>query len=242
MHSHILLAIDDASVRESARDYLSRNGYLTSIAASGEAVSRVVEQGSADLLVVDAAGCHEDALRVCHAVRSVSEVPIIVLSSRDDSEERISGFDAGADDYLVKPFNLRELVGRIKAVSRRASAKSKVIGYSFGDWRLDVLSHTLQHTDGSARVLTASDYRLLEALVIRAQETLSHEHLLQILHGADWRRFECSIEARMSRMRRLLRSRALIRNVYGEGYVFESAVAPNYALLPPGNDESCWAR
>ena len=247
MHSRILLAIDDTNVRESARDYLSRNGYLTSTAASREAAGRV-GQGSADLIIVDAEGRHDESLRVCHAVRRFSEVPIIVLSSRDDSEERIRGFEAGADDYLVKPFNPRELIGRIKAVSRRAalaqgaSATSDVRGYSFGDWRLDVASRALQHTDGSAHVLSASDFRLLEALVTHAQELLPREHILHVLHGRDWRRFEYSIEARMSRMRRLLRSRALIRNVYGAGYIFECAVVPDYLPLPPGREASWLVR
>lgn len=246
MHSRILLAVDDASVCESARDYLSRNGYLTSTAASREAVSRV-GQGSADLLVVDVAGHHEEALRVCQAVRSVSEVPIIVLSSRDDSEERIKGFDAGADDYLVKPLNLRELMGRIRAVSRRASlahreSVTEPRGYSFGDWRLDGVSHTLHHTDGSAHVLSASDFRLLEVLVTHAQQAVPRERILRILHGPGWQRFECSIEARMSRLRQLLRSRKLIRSVYGAGYVFESAVVPDYLPLPPGSDASWLVR
>jgi DNA-binding response OmpR family regulator len=121
MHPHILLAVDDEKLRESAGDYLNRNGYLTSSAPSREAASRVGRQGSADFLIVDVAGCAEEALRVCSAVRGFSAVPIIILSSRDDSEERIRGFDAGADDYLVKPFHPRELVARIRAVSRRVA-------------------------------------------------------------------------------------------------------------------------
>lgn len=182
------------------------------------------------VVVVDAVGGAEETLRVCFAIRSVSAVPIIVLSARDDSEERIRGFDAGADDYLVKPFNPRELRARIKVVARRASfapggsVAQASQGYRFGNWRLDVPSHTLRHAQGTVRVLTASEFRLLEAFVKHAQKVLPRSHLLQILHGGEWQRYEKSIEARMSRMRRLLRSETLIRSVYGVGYVFDSPV------------------
>lgn len=138
MH-HILLAIDDATLRNSASDYLSGQGFVTSTASSGEAARRVREKGSADVLIVDAVGCAEDALRVCSAVRSVSAVPMIVLTARDDAEERANGIDAGADDYLVKPIHLRELMARIRVVCRRASfaqfAGPEPFGYGFGyEW------------------------------------------------------------------------------------------------------------
>ena len=237
----ILLAIDDATLCDSASDYLSRQGYLTSTAASREAADRVGrEEDGADVLILDAVGCEEEALLACSAVRTVSAIPLIVLTWRDDSEERVKGIDAGADDYLVKPFNPRELMARIRVVSRRASfaraglAVREPHGYCFGEWRLDVLSHTLRHSDGSAQILTASEYRLIEVLVTCAGELLPRTRLLWCLHGREWSRYEHSIEARMSRMRRLLRdsrsrgSGRLIRSVYGAGYVFESAVAPDY--------------
>lgn len=247
MH-HILLAIDDATLCDSASKYLVRQGYRTSTAASAEAASRVSCEQSADVLVVDAVGCAEEALRVCSAVRRVSWVPIIVLTSRDDSEERVRGLDAGVDDYLVKPFNPRELMARIKVVSRRAAfarretAMPQPQRYWFGEWRLDVPSRSLRHADGAVEVLTASDFRLLEALVTHAQELLPRADLLRLLHGPEWDRFHHSIAARMSRMRRLLRdnrgSGTLIRSVYGAGYVFECSVVADYLLLAPGSDES----
>jgi two-component system OmpR family response regulator len=245
---HVLLAIDDAALCGSASDYLNRQGYLTSSATSGEAINRVSQEGAADVLVVDASGCADDALRVCSAIRTVSAVPMILLSARDDSEERIRGLDAGADDCLVKPFNPRELMARIKVVCRRASFSPRPDnaprGYRFGEWRLDVPSHTLEHADGSTRILTASEFRLLEALLTHPQQQLSRARLLQLLHGDAWRRYQRSIEARMSRMRRMLRESAnpaaqtLIRSVYGAGYVFESSVTKDYLLLPPGRDAS----
>ena len=250
---HVLLAIDDSALRSSASDYLNRQGYLTSTAASGDALSKVHQGGGgADVVVVDAVGSAENALRVCSAVRTVSAVPMIVLTERDDAEERIRGLDAGADDYLVKPFNPRELMARIKVVCRRASfsqrADSAPRGYRFGEWRLDIASHTLEHSDGSTHILTATEFRLLEALVAHPQEVLSRARLLQLLHGPEWRRYQHSLEARMSRMRRLLResgspaAQTLIRSVYGAGYVFESFVAKDYLLLPPGRDASWLVR
>jgi DNA-binding response OmpR family regulator len=207
-----------------------------------------VREGDVEVLVVDAGDNAEEALRLCFAVRSESAVPIIVLSSRDDPEERIRGFKAGADDYLVKPFNPRELTARIKVVARRAAfapgrhAEPKPCAYRFGEWRLDVLSHTLQHSDGSAQILTASEFRLLEALVTHAQRVLPRAYLLRILHGPEWNRYEHSIEARMSRLRKLLRSeRTLIRGIHRLGYVFESRVRTDY-LLAPGSAASCELR
>ena len=236
----ILLAIDDAALRSLASDYLSGQGYLTATAASREAANKVMQEDGADVLVLDASGCAEEVLLACSAIRSISPIPLIVLTARDDSEERIRGLDAGADDYLVKPFNPRELVARIRVVSRRAwfargeVADRKPSSYRFGEWRLDLLSHTLRHADGSARVLTASEFRLLEVLVTHAQKLLPRARLLWCLHGREWNRYETSIEARMSRLRLILRDRRndgsvpLIQTVYGAGYLFGSAVAPEY--------------
>ena len=174
------------------------------------------------VVVVDAVSGAEEALRMCSAIRSVSTVPIIVLSEQDDSEERIRGLDAGADDYLVKPLNPRELMARIKVVARRASfapggpMSPTPRSYRFGKWRLDVPSHTLHHADGTARILTASEFQLLEALVKSAQQVLPRDQ------------YGHSIEVRMSRMRRLLRSETLIRSVYGVGYLFDSPVEADY--------------
>lgn len=242
---HILLAIDDSALCNSASDYLSRQGYLTSAAPSREAADKVRAKGSADVLILDAVGCEQDSLRVCRAVRHCSPVPIIVLTERDDSDERVRGLEAGIDDYLVKPFNPRELTARIKVVSRRASfAKTALtqpepLGYRFGEWRLDVASRTLCHSDGSAQGLTSSDFRLLEMLVTHAQKLLPLVELLQLLHGPAWQRFsEDSLATRMSRMRQLLRDRGAIRSVYGAGYVFERPVETDYLLLPPGSDAS----
>lgn len=251
MH-HILLAIDDATLRESASDYLNRQGCFTFTAESREAARNVLQEEGADCLVVEAAGGAEDTLCVCSAVRGVSGIPIIVLSFRDDSEERARGLEAGIDDYLVVPFNPRELMARIKVVSRRAAFapvnRMEPCGYRFGEWRLDALSRTLHHSDGSVKILTASDFRLLETLVMHAHEILPRSHLLQVLHGREWYRYEHSIEARMSRMRRLLRgncgsrSGTLIRSVRRAGYLFESRVETNYSLLPPGRDASWLVR
>jgi len=242
---HILLAIDDSALRNSASDYLSRQGYLTSAASSSEAAEKVRVKGCADVLILDAIGCEQDSLRVCRAVRHCSAVPIIVLTERDDSDERVRGLEAGIDDYLVKPFNPRELTARIKVVARRASfahevpARPEPLGYRFGEWRLDVASRTLWRSDGSAHGLTASDFRLLEALVSRAQQLLPLVELLRLLHGPNWRRFsEDSLATRMSRLRQLLRDRGAIRSVYGAGYVFERPVETDYLLLPPGSEAS----
>jgi two-component system OmpR family response regulator len=204
--------------------------------------------GSPDVLILDAAGCEQDSLRVCRAVRSFSPVPIIVLTSRDDSDERVRGLEAGIDDYLVKPFNPRELMARIRVVSRRAafaqwaSARPEHHGYRFGEWRLDVPSRTLWHSDGSAQVLTASDFRLLETFVTHAQKLVSVVELLRLLHGPEWQRFPESLATRMSRLRQLLRDRGAIRSVYGAGYVFERAVETDYLLLPPGSEASWLVR
>jgi two-component system OmpR family response regulator len=236
MH-HILLAIDDAMLRTWASDYLSHQGYLT-FAARGT-TECVLQEESADCLIIETEGGGEDVPRMCSAIRDVSMIPIIVLSSRDDSEERLRALEAGADDYLVTPFNPRELTARIRVVSRQTALRPsrgfepEPRGYRFGEWRLDMLSHTLQHSDGSVQMLTMSEFRLLEALVKSERELLPRAHLLRILHGSAWRDYPRGIEVRMSRMRRLLRanrsarSGTLIRSIRGEGYVFEGTVVPD---------------
>jgi two-component system, OmpR family, response regulator len=228
--THVLLAIDDATLCDSANEYLSRQGYLTSTTTTREAVDRVCQDEGADVLILDALGCAEET---CSALRCVSAIPLIVLTSRDDSEERARGLDAGADDYLVKPFNPRELMARIRVVVRRASfesagsAQAQPHAYYFGDWCLEVPSRTLRHADGSAHALTGSEFRLLEALVTHPRELLP---------------FDRSIAPRMSRMRQILRDRKMIRCLYGAGYLFESDVVTDYLLLAPGREASWLVR
>jgi two-component system OmpR family response regulator len=234
---HILLAIDDLALRASASDCLIRHGYATSTAASKKMPSEVWRKAGVDCLIVDDSAGAENTTRLCSGVRQLSaSLPIIVLGSQEGTEARIDTLEAGADDYVLKPIDPRALMARVKAIFR-ASSRTRTSptpwragSYAFGSWRLNVPSHTLRHSDGSVRILTAAEFKLLEAFLKDAGKVIPRARLLRVLHGAQGMQLEHALEARISRMRRLLgesgrpASQSLIRNVYGAGYAFEGTV------------------
>ncbi|MEJ0039167.1 MAG: response regulator transcription factor [Gammaproteobacteria bacterium] len=236
----VLIVSDDESTTVAISNYLRQHGYRVSAVANNLAVMRVRDNPHVGLVLLDAllptADPATDALVLCRRIRGRSVVPIIIASATNNSEERVLGFEAGADDYIVKPFNLRELLGRIRAVHRRALRASGNIdtpspnGYRFADWRLDVRSHTLQHADGSAQTLTASDFLVMELLVTHPLQIVSRSNLVQLIYGRDWDPLGRNIDSRISRIRRLLRenhgfdSHRLIKSVYGKGYILACPV------------------
>jgi two-component system OmpR family response regulator len=166
---------------------------------------------------------------LCRDLRSRSQVPIIMLTARGEDVDRIVGLELGADDYLAKPFNPRELLGRIKAVLRRAAhaprdpSPERVHGFSFGGWRLDTITRTLTDASGRDVALSGAEYRLLAVLLGSANRVLSRTQLTELLRGRDADPFDRSIDVRVSRLRQILgddaRAPHIIKTVYGEGYV-----------------------
>lgn len=230
--ARILLVDDDRRLSALLCKYLEENGYRVTVAGDGSAMRRALQEAQADLLLLDVMLPGEDGFTLCRALRMTSQLPIIMLSALAGDEERIRGIEAGADDYLVKPFNPRELLGRIRAVLRRASKSAQPRRareiYRFGDWRLETASRRLTHADGRSKLLAVADFRLLVLLLSHPMQVLSRAQLMESLHGRDVEPLDRSIDASISRLRHALEDNGniqhLIKTVYGTGYVFSAVV------------------
>jgi two-component system OmpR family response regulator len=203
---HLLIVDDDREIRGLLAQYLDKHDFRTTAVADGREMRRVMERSHIDLLV-----------------------PIIMLTARGEDVDRIVGLELGADDYLGKPFNPRELLGRIKAILRRTAhaprdpSPESVRGFSFGGWRLDTITRTLTDAGGRDVALSGAEYRLLAVLLGSGNRVLSRAQLTELLRGRDADPFDRSIDVRVSRLRQILgddaRAPQIIKTVYGEGYV-----------------------
>jgi two-component system, OmpR family, response regulator len=235
-HAHLLLVEDDYEASELLREYLEAHGYRASTARSGAAMRRALRETRVDLMILDVMLPGESGLDLCRQVRAASYVPIIMLTALGDDVDRIVGIDAGADDYVGKPFSPRELLARVRSVLRRSALAprdpkhTEVRGYRFGPWRLDVASRSLTHADGSSAFLTAAEFRLLSLLLAHPTQLLSRADLRWHLRPRSRDARGPSIDGRISRLRRLLREDArtpqIIKTVHGEGYVVGVEVEP----------------
>jgi two-component system OmpR family response regulator len=227
--SHILVVDDDRDIRTLLCDYLEKNGFRTSAVAEGKALRRTLEHTHVDLIVLDLMLPGDDGLTLCREIRTRSQVPIIMLTALGEDIDRIVGMEVGADDYLPKPFNPRELLVRIRAVLRRAvhaprdPLPHEVKAYCFAGWRLDVTSRTLTHENGTNVPLTGAEFRLLSVLLAHPHRVLSRVQLAELTRGRDIDPFDRSIDVRISRLRQALgdggRSPQIIKTIYGEGYL-----------------------
>jgi two-component system OmpR family response regulator len=226
---HILIVDDDHEIRTLLRDYLEKNGFRATAVADGKGMRRALEQTHVDLIVLDLMLPGEDGLSLCRELRAKSQVPVLMLTALGEEVDRIVGLEVGADDYLAKPFNPRELLGRIKAILRRTAymprdpVPESVRGYRFGAWELDTTTRELKHKDGTTVSLSGAEFRLLAVLLAHPKRVLSRAQLMDLLRGRDLDPFDRSIDVRISRLRQTLRDEAraptIIKTVYGEGYV-----------------------
>ena len=226
--SHLLIVDDDREIRTLLSQYLDKQGFRTTAVADAREMRRVLERSHVDLIVLDLMLPGEDGLSACRELRTRSQVPVIMLTARSEDVDRIVGLELGADDYLPKPFNPRELLGRIRAVLRRAAHAPRdpnpqaVRGFSFGGWRLDTTRRTLTGGEGEVP-LSGAEYRLLAVLLAAGNRVLSRTQLAELLRGREADPFDRSIDVRVSRLRQILgdeaRSPRIIKTVYGEGYV-----------------------
>lgn len=230
LQENLLIVDDDREIRDLLRDYLQNNGYRVSTAEDGNAMWSLLERQRFDLVVLDIMLPGEDGLVLCRQLRASSELPVIMLTALGEDTERIIGLEMGADDYLAKPFNPRELLARVRGVLRRAGGD---VGDSdavrFADWTLDRNARHLISKEGVIVNLSTGEYRLLEAFVEHPNRVLSRDQLMDILQGRDWGPFDRSIDVQVSRLRRRLhddaRESALIKTVRGEGYLFTARVS-----------------
>jgi two-component system OmpR family response regulator len=230
----VLIVDDDREIRGLLAQYLEKHEFRSTAVADGREMRRVLERSHVDLLVLDLMLPGEDGLSLCRELRSRSQLPIIMLTARGEDVDRIVGLELGADDYVAKPFNPRELLGRIKAVLRRTAhaprdpSPEHVRGFSFDGWRLDTVTRTLTSAAGNEVALSGAEYRLLAVLLASGNRVLTRAQLTELLRGRDADPFDRSIDVRVSRLRQILgddaRAPQIIKTVYGEGYVIGVSV------------------
>ena len=227
----ILVVDDDLRLRELLKRYLSEQGYTVNVAADAQAMNRVRARERYDLLVLDLMMPGEDGLAICRRLRGGNDTtPIIMLTAKGDEIDRIVGLEMGADDYLPKPFNPRELLARIQAVLRRQAplpipgAPTKAANaVEFGGFMLDLAARRLSK-NGADVTLTTGEFALLKILVEHPREPLSREKLMELARGREHEPFDRSIDIQVSRLRKLVEPDSThpryIQTVWGFGYVF----------------------
>ena len=230
---HILLIDDDREIRDLLGRFLDRHGMRVTAGRDGREARRLWPAGHYSMVILDLMLPGESGLDIAKWLRTVSDVPILMLTAMADETDRIIGLELGADDYLPKPFNPRELLARVRAVLRRTSergakATEAARGYSFSGWRLEPGRRRLLDPSGTEVPLTGGEYDLLAALVDRANQVLTRDMLLDLLRGRQAGPFDRAIDVAISRLRRKLERDGeegqLIKTVRGGGYVFACEV------------------
>ncbi|MEE8454162.1 MAG: response regulator [Limibaculum sp.] len=231
---HILVVDDDREIRDLLGRFLSKHGYRVTGAGDGKEMRRALADWNIDLVILDLMLPGEDGLSLCRDLRARSQIPVIMLTMMGEETDRILGLEMGADDYLPKPFNPRELIARMKAVLRRtqgaaaasSGAAGKVLG--FVGWRLDRGLRRLESPDGLVVDLGAGEFDLLVAFAEHPQQVLTRDQLLDLTHGRAEAPFDRSIDMQVSRLRRKIEANPkepkLIKTVRGGGYVFTAVV------------------
>jgi two-component system, OmpR family, response regulator len=225
---HILLIEDDVEIRSLLRDYLAREGFRVEAGDGGAALDRFrTTFGEPDLVVLDIMLPGEDGLSICRRLRAASRVPILMLTAKGEEVDRIVGLEMGADDYLPKPFNPRELVARIRAILRRAEPppienRRFVVNATL---RVDLDKRHVAHADGSELTLTSAEFDLLGCFVTRPNRVLSREQLMDWTRGRQADPLDRTIDVQVSRLRKKIeRDGELIKTVRSAGYIFTGTV------------------
>lgn len=230
---HILVVDDDPGIRDLVRDFLTLNGYQVATAADARTMERALSEQMADLVVLDVMLPGEDGLSICRRLSRPGGPALIMLSAMGEETDRIVGLELGADDYLSKPCNPRELLARIRAVLRRRSDHADdheilAAACEFAGWRLDLVRHELRSPQGVVVNLTSGEFSLLRAFVERPQRVLTRDQLLEMARGPESDAFDRAIDVQISRLRRKLENggegEELIRTVRNEGYLFNAKV------------------
>ncbi|WP_108862302.1 response regulator [Ruegeria sp. Alg231-54] len=232
--SHILVVDDHHEIRDAVSRYLEKNGLRASTARDASEMDARLAAGRFDLIVLDIMMPGEDGLSVCRRLSAAGGPPILMLTALGDDTDRIVGLEIGADDYLPKPFNPRELLARIKAILRRTDIDAPPVGglagkqIAFGDWVLDTDRRTLTTADGTEESLTTADFRLLAEFLQRPRMVMSRDALLDLTAGRSPHLFDRTIDNQVSRLRRKIEADParpkLITTVRGGGYCLSTDV------------------
>jgi len=231
---HILVVDDEDDIRNPLTKYLSKNGMRVSDANGGTALREMLKSTAPDLVVLDIMMPGEDGLSLCRHLRETTDIPVILLTAMAEDTDRIIGLEVGADDYVTKPFNPRELLARIKAVLRRANAMPRTEvpkpsnNLKFAGWILDTQRRELLDASGVSVSLSTAEYRLLSVLLQRPNMVLSRDQLLDLTAGRDAVLFDRSIDNQISRLRKKIEADAkkpkIIQTVWGGGYMLAADV------------------
>lgn len=241
---HVLIVDDEPRIRAMLRRYLAGEGFKVSEAADGAGVRALLEQQTVDLVLLDLMMPGEDGLSIARTIRQRSNIPIIVLTGKGELIDRVAGLETGADDYITKPFELREVLARIRTVLRRASPRSAAAAVPdpsaaagaaagvlvFEGWRLDLQRRELRRPDDALVPLTAGEFELLCAFARHPNRVLNRDQLCDLVKGHGWAAYDRAIDTQVMRLRKKIEafpaSPSLIKTVRGSGYVFAAAVTP----------------
>ena len=230
--AEILIVDDEPDIRQLLRVYLKAQGFQISEADTGAAARRQLESQRPDLALVDLGLPDEDGLSLIRNLRQRYQLPIIILTGRGDIVDKVVGLELGADDYVTKPFDLRELLARIKSVLRRTEGTlrepEEVDRLRFAGFELRLKGHRLCDLSGTEIALTHGEFKLLAALARNAQKTLSRDEILDVTHGREAGPYDRTVDMQITRLRRKLgedpRLPSMIRSVRGVGYMLTCPV------------------
>jgi DNA-binding response OmpR family regulator len=239
---HIAIVDDDEKIRRLLRRCFEPEGYRVSEAANAAELDAIMADDPVDLITLDLNLAGDDGLSIARTVRTRSQVPIIMVTGKGDPIDKIVGLEVGADDYISKPFHVREVLARVRSVLRRATAQAQAQApaeehrsppaahgvYRFGDWAMDIPKRELRLASGGMETLTTGEFDLLEVLVKNPNRVLSRDKIMDSLKGHDWNPYDRSIDNQVARLRKKIEADPnnpqLIKTVRGVGYTFTADV------------------
>ena len=224
--TRLLLVDDEPSLREPLAEYLTRQGFVVRQAEDAAKARSALLEDTPDLVLLDIMMPGEDGLSLCRHLSETKHLPVIMLTAKGEAMDRIVGLEIGADDYVAKPFEPRELVARIRSVLRRASKASPPTDedalYEFDGWKLDPLKRKLTDPDGTVVPVSSAEFRLLVAFLTHPRQVLDRDRLLDMVQGREAHLFDRAVDNQVSRLRRKMeddsRDPKLIQTVWGGGY------------------------
>ena len=236
--AHILVIDDEPQVRKVLRECLAAEGYAVSEAKDGAELQAYLDHQVVDLITLDLKLAGEDGLSLARQIRSQRNIPIVIITGKGKVIDRVAGLELGADDYIAKPFNVREVLARVRAVLRRYGSSEQIatarplpdttVRYEFNGWVLDRARRQLTTLDGQVQSLTTAEFNLLEVFVRNPQRVLSRDEIMDMLKGHDWSPYDRTIDSVVARLRKKIEPDAdasqLIKTVHGVGYVFTGDV------------------
>lgn len=222
----LLLVDDEASLREPLAEYLTRQGFVVRQAEDAAKARSALLEETPDLVLLDIMMPGEDGLSLCRHLSETKKLPVILLTARGEAMDRIVGLEIGADDYVPKPFEPRELVARIRSVLRRAGKSPQAAEddalYEFDGWRLDPLKRKLTDPSGTVVPVSSAEFRLLVAFLTHPRQVLDRDRLLDMVQGREAHLFDRAVDNQVSRLRRKMeedsRDPKMIQTVWGGGY------------------------